>query len=46
MAAQILKDETTLAENKVTENGFLVVMVQKVWKFPLLFRTGVGVNVV
>ena len=27
---QVLKDGTTLADNKVGENGFLVVMVQKV----------------
>ena len=28
--SQVLKDGTTLADNKVGENGFLVVMVQKV----------------
>jgi UV excision repair protein RAD23 len=27
---KVLKDETTLAENKVTEDGFLVVMLSKV----------------
>ena len=27
---QVLKDETTLEENKVSENGFMVVMVTKV----------------
>ena len=33
---QVLKDETTLAENKVTENTFMVVMVKKVgWAKPL-----------
>ena len=32
---QVLKDETTLAENKVTENTFMVVMVKKVgWAVP------------
>ncbi len=29
-SVQVLKDGTTLADNKVGENGFLVVMVQKV----------------
>ncbi|KAF7843171.1 ubiquitin receptor RAD23b-like [Senna tora] len=28
-SGQVLKDETTLAENKVTEDGFLVVMLSK-----------------
>lgn len=27
---KVLKDETTLSENKVTEDGFLVVMLSKV----------------
>jgi len=27
---QVLKDDTTLAENKVSENGFMVIMVTKV----------------
>ena len=27
---QVLKDDTTLEENKVSENGFMVVMVTKV----------------
>lgn len=27
---KVLKDETTLAENKVSEDGFLVVMLSKV----------------
>lgn len=27
---QVLKDDTTLADNKVSENGFMVVMVSKV----------------
>lgn len=27
---KVLKDETTLADNKVTEDGFLVVMLSKV----------------
>lgn len=31
---KVLKDETTLVENKVTEEGFLVVMLSKV---PTLF---------
>jgi hypothetical protein len=40
MAAQILKDDTSLAQNNVTENGFLVVMVQKVWpSSPLMHDT-------
>jgi hypothetical protein len=26
----VLKDDTTLAENKVSENGFMVIMVTKV----------------
>ena len=30
---KVLKDETTLAENKVTEDGFLVVMLSKVTIF-------------
>lgn len=35
---KVLKDETTLAENKVTEDGFLVVMLSKVpLSEPLLF---------
>ncbi|TQD85427.1 hypothetical protein C1H46_029004 [Malus baccata] len=29
---KVLKDETTLADNKVTEDGFLVVMLSKLWK--------------
>lgn len=28
---KVLKDETTLAENKVSEDGFLVVMLSKVY---------------
>ena len=31
---QVLKDDTTLEDNKVSENGFMVVMVTKV-------RTGI-----
>ena len=27
---KVLKDETTLTENKITEDGFLVVMLSKV----------------
>ena len=27
---QVLKDDTTLADNKVSENGFMVIMVTKV----------------
>ena len=34
---KVLKDETTLAENKVTEDGFLVVMLSKVTIFFSLF---------
>lgn len=30
---KVLKDETTLAENKVSEDGFLVVMLSKVYLF-------------
>ena len=30
---KVLKDETTLVENKVTEDGFLVVMLSKVGFF-------------
>lgn len=30
---KVLKDETTLAENKVTEDGFVVVMLSKVITF-------------
>ena len=30
---QVLKDDTTLADNKVSENGFMVVMVSKVFCF-------------
>lgn len=30
---KVLKDETTLAENKVSEDGFLVVMLSKVTVF-------------
>ena len=29
MRPQVLKDETTLAESKVSENGFMVIMVTK-----------------
>ena len=28
--AQVLKDDTTLEDNKVSENGFMVVMITKV----------------
>jgi UV excision repair protein RAD23 len=28
---KVLKDETTLADNEVFEDGFLVVMLSKVW---------------
>ena len=28
---KVLKDETTLADNKVSEDGFLVVMLSKVY---------------
>jgi hypothetical protein len=31
---QVLKDDTTLDDNKVSENGFMVVMVTKVWAGP------------
>lgn len=35
---KVLKDETTLAENKVSEDGFLVVMLSKVAPFePAVF---------
>ena len=30
MCLQVLKDDTTLADNKVSENGFMVIMVTKV----------------
>ena len=30
---KVLKDETTLVENKVSEDGFLVVMLSKVYFF-------------
>lgn len=30
---KVLKDETTLADNKVSEDGFLVVMLSKVYFF-------------
>lgn len=33
---KVLKDETTLADNKVTEDGFLVVMLSKVIFFLFL----------
>lgn len=36
---KVLKDETTLAENKVTEEGFLVVMLSKV-SVQLLYQVG------
>lgn len=36
---KVLKDETTLAENKVTEEGFLVVMLSKV-SIQLLYQVG------
>lgn len=38
---KVLKDESTLAENKVSEDGFLVVMLSKVTPFdlPLLSLT-------
>lgn len=36
---QVLKDDTTLAENKVSENGFMVIMVTKV---ALLLRDCIG----
>ena len=32
---QVLKDDTTLEENKVSENGFMVVMVTKVRTGPV-----------
>lgn len=35
---KVLKDETTLVDNKVTEDGFLVVMLSKVILPPLNFR--------
>ena len=35
---KVLKDETTLVENNVTEDGFLVVMLSKV--FFLTFSIG------
>jgi UV excision repair protein RAD23 len=28
---KVLKDETTLADNEVSEDGFLIVMLSKVW---------------
>ncbi len=28
---KVLKDDTTMDDNKVSENGFLVVMLTKVW---------------
>ncbi|KAI8001194.1 Ubiquitin receptor RAD23b, partial [Camellia lanceoleosa] len=31
---KVLKDESTLAENKVSEDGFLVVMLSKNFRFP------------
>ena len=34
---KVLKDETTLADNKVTEDGFLVVMLSKVLFFGFTF---------
>lgn len=34
---KVLKDETTLVENKVTEDGFLVVMLSKVGFFFFFF---------
>ena len=34
---KVLKDETTLADNKVTEEGFLVVMLSKVTAFVFYF---------
>jgi UV excision repair protein RAD23 len=34
---KVLKDESTLAENKLSEDGFLVVMLSKVY-FPFLFN--------
>ena len=33
---KVLKDETTLVDNKVTEDGFLVVMLSKVIVFFVL----------
>ena len=36
IALQVLKDETTLGENQVSENGFMVVMVTKVLVLLLL----------
>jgi len=33
---KVLKDETTLVDNKVTEDGFLVVMLSKVIFFLVL----------
>lgn len=34
---KVLKDETTLADNKVSEDGFLVVMLSKVIFFPFIY---------
>lgn len=34
---KVLKDESTLAENKVSEEGFLVVMLSKVIFGPIIF---------
>lgn len=42
---KVLKDESTLAENKVSEDGFLVVMLSKVYSsfssccLPILFSS-------
>jgi UV excision repair protein RAD23 len=32
---KILKDDTTLESNKVAENGFIVIMVSKVFDAPI-----------
>ena len=39
---KVLKDETTLVENKVTEDGFLVVMLSKVGFFFFFFFLSLG----
>lgn len=35
---KVLKDETTLEENKVNEDGFLVVMLSKVYMLQAIFE--------
>lgn len=34
---KVLKDESTLEENKVSEDGFLVVMLSKVFEFSFMY---------